>query len=374
MFETETADIRNREFISNHIKMKTGSPYWRGEKMDRKMRRNLRRLTAILLSAVVTMGSSLAAYANEPDMAQTSDSDVADNDEKVRVILPTDAVGIFDFILDPQELIYKTNAAAYEGKLFEEGATLFFKRTEGEALVDYSSTSDAITITNKGEAPIDVVITAGITVVAKDEFAMSDDREFTDDTRPGIYLALTDGETEVPIMGEGEEAASLTITIPPASEEEGANECSFRLTGAANKHGDWSGMGNISFEVAVTWMVVAEEEEENLDEEEMVPENEEANLSKEQVVRQPESDPGEEIVRTIVPVVTDSNAVLDEEERKMPVMEEPSDSKAEEEKLITEENTRSPEEAEKQPEGRSGMNEPVSEDTKEMKDEKDVSP
>ena len=83
MFETETVDIRNRGFISNYIKMKTGSPYWRGEMMVRKMRRNLRRLTAILLSAVMTMGSSLAAYANEPDMAQTSDSDVADNDEKV---------------------------------------------------------------------------------------------------------------------------------------------------------------------------------------------------------------------------------------------------------------------------------------------------
>jgi hypothetical protein len=335
--------------------------------MDKKMRRNLRRLTAILLSAVMTMGSSLAAYANEPDMAQTSDSDVADNDEKVRVILPTDAVGIFDFILDPQELIYKTNAAAYEGKLFEEGATLFFKRMEGEALVDYSSTSDAVTITNKGEAPIDVVIAAGITVVAKDEFAMSDDREFTDDTRPGIYLALTDGETEVPIMGEGEEAASLTITIPPASEEEGANECSFRLTGAANKHGDWSRIGNISFEVAVTWMVVAEEEEE-LPEEETEPDTESADKPQGQETEQPDSDSGEEIVRKIVPVVSDSNVILDVEEDGTSTKEEPSDSGAEEEEsdMGTE-----PEERQKVP-GTTNESEP--EDTKEIKDEKDVSP
>lgn len=330
------------------------------------MKRNLKKMAAFVLATVMTIGSSLTTYAGEPDSVQTSDSEAAETGDKVRVILPTDAVGIFDFILDPQELIYKTNASAYEGKLFEEGATLFFKRTEGEALVDYSSTSDAVTITNKGEAPIDVVITAGITVVAKDEFAMSDDREFTDDTRPGIYLALTDGETEVPIMGEGEEAASLTITIPPASEEEGANECSFRLTGAANKHGDWSGMGDISFEVAVTWMVVAEEETE--------PETENVDKPQGQEMEQPDSDSKEEIVRKIVPVVSDSNAVLDEEEREMPVMEEPSDSKAEEENLITEENTKSPEEPEKQPEGRSGMNEPASEDTKEMKGEKDVSP
>lgn len=368
MFETETADIRNREFISNHIKMKTGSPYWRGEKMDRKMRRNLRRLTAILLSAVVTMGSSLAAYANEPDMAQTSDSDVADNDEKVRVILPTDAVGIFDFILDPQELIYKTNAAAYEGKLFEEGATLFFKRTEGEALVDYSSTSDAVTITNKGEAPIDVVITAGITVVAKDEFAMSDDREFTDDTRPGIYLALTDGETEVPIMGEGEEAASLTITIPPASEEEGANECSFRLTGAANKSGDWSRMENISFEVSVTWIVVAEEEEEILEEEETIPGNEEAGVPQKQEALQPVSEPGEDIVRKIIPVVTDSNVALDEEKDGISATEKSSGNQGEKEGADAEKKS------EKQKEGAAAMDESEPKDTKEMKDEKDVSP
>ena len=71
-------------------------------------------------------------------------------------------MGIFDFILDPQELIYKTNASAYDGQTFEEGATLFFKRSDGEVLENYSSTSDAVTITNMGSTPIDVSITAGI--------------------------------------------------------------------------------------------------------------------------------------------------------------------------------------------------------------------
>lgn len=276
-----------------------------------KMKKNLRRMMALLLSTVMTMGSSLTAYANGLDMAQTSDSDVVNNDEKVRVILPTDSVGIFDFILDPQELIYKTNASAYEGKIFEEGATLFFKRSESESLVDYSSTSDAVTITNSGSTPIDVVITAGIAVQAKEEFAMTDDREFTEDTRPSLYLALTDGEIEIPIMGDGEDAASLNITVPPASEESPEdNVCSFRLTGAANKKGDWSRMKNISFDVSVTWVVVAQEEE--ADSEEVFLENEGLDLSGMQEKDTEPVDPGEEIVRKKVSVVTDSNVIPDD--------------------------------------------------------------
>lgn len=272
------------------------------------MKQDFRRLTALVLSAVMAMGFSLTAYADESEQTQASDSGITENNDTFRVILPTDAVGIFDFMLDPQELIYKTNPSIYEGKVFEEGATLFFKRSEDDALTDYSSTSDAVTIINKGGTPVDVVITAGITVSAKEEFAMTDDREFTDDRRPSLYLALTDGETEVPIMGEGEDAASLAMTILPASEEEGSNDWSFRLTGAANKEGDWSGMKDISFEVSVIWVVSAREEA--LEETGTARENEEAGLPGEQDAVQPLSDSGEEIIRKIVPVATDSNVAL----------------------------------------------------------------
>lgn len=269
--------------------------------MTIKVKENLRRLTALMLCAVIVISFSITSYANDSDSEQMSDANITENNDKVSVVLPTDAVGIFDFILDPQELINKTNASPYDGKIFEEGATLFFKRSEDDALVDYSSTSDAVTIINKGNASIDIDITASITVFGKDGLAMTDDSEFTDDKRPSLYLALTDEETKVPIMGEDEEAASLSITIPPKSEdEEGTNEYSFRLTGAANKEGDWTGMNDLSFEVAVTWAVVAEREE-NVAENEEMPFMEE----QEQVISM---DSGEEIVRKIVPVASDSNA------------------------------------------------------------------
>ncbi|MEH2956636.1 hypothetical protein [Candidatus Merdisoma sp. JLR.KK006] len=294
-----------------------------------KMGGNFKKLITFALSAVMAIGLSVTTYASEPESMQIA------GDDKIQVVLPTDAIGIFDFILDPQELINKTNASAYDGQIFEEGATLFFKRSDSEALVDYSSTSDAVTITNNGSVPIDVVITAGITVLAKDGFAMTDDREFTDDTRASLYLALIDGETEVPIMGAKEEAASLTITIPPSSEEED-NEYSFRLTGAANKEGDWSRMKDISFEVAVTWIVVPQEE--IIPEEEMIPESGEMGLPDMQGAENiPVEDPGEKIVRKILPVVTDSNAAPDKEESNSLPMDITSDSPTEKNESAVEE-------------------------------------
>lgn len=271
-----------------------------------KMSRNSQKLAILTLSIVMVLSLSVTTYANEPEQSQASEA--VENDDKIQAILPTDAIGIFDFILDPQELIYKTNASAYDGQTFEEGATLFFKRSDGEVPEDYSSTSDAVTISNTGSVPIDVVITAGITVEGKDGFAMTDDKEFLEDTRPSLYLALTDGETEIPIMGEGEEAARMNITVSPASEGElEDNIYSFRLTGAANKEGDWSRMKNISFEVTVTWMVVAQEEE---SEEALL--EEEPKLTDMQEKEIEPVEPGEEIVRKVVPVVSDSNVLPDD--------------------------------------------------------------
>ena len=108
------------------------------------MKYNSGKLAAQLLAVIVVMSSPLTIHANSPELEQVTDVELAENNDKsdvVRVILPTDAVGIFDFILDPQGLINKTNGVAYEGNSFEENATLFFKRTDGGAQENYSSTS-----------------------------------------------------------------------------------------------------------------------------------------------------------------------------------------------------------------------------------------
>ncbi len=241
------------------------------------MRRNSQRFMALALSMVVVMGSFIRVYAtdSEPETAteseahqtpETGTEDIGGKEEIVQVILPTSAVEIFDFILDPQELIQKTNGAAYGGKTFEEGATLFFERSDGKTETDYTSDSNAVVIANRGTTPVDVMVNAHITVTMAEGLVMTDDREFIDDERPSLYLALTDGENTVPITFE--EGAGIQVVLPPAMDAGEEASYSFWLTGACNKNGDWLGLGDMGIDVTVTWKVLAREEE-------TAPENEE---------------------------------------------------------------------------------------------------
>lgn len=192
-----------------------------------------------------------------------------------QVVMPTNTDGIFDFILDPESLINTTNAAAHGGKTFEENSTLFFHRLDGQSPEDYSNKSDFVTITNKSSIPVDVHLEIQIIESSIPGISMSDNREFIDDNRPSLYLALLDGEQIVPI---GPEGISIDVTVDAAPEgayeyvydteniayayrlkddlsEIRFHEYSFQLTGAANGKGDWSNLTNITPEIVVTWMV-----------------------------------------------------------------------------------------------------------------------
>lgn len=253
--------------------------------------KNSKRFTAVLLAAALAVSSSVTAYANEAlaEKGRASASEIsgempeaegsqtqeeaegnqiqegteAEGDSAkegvVQVVLPTSAVGIFDFILDPQRLISQTDGAAYGGKKFEEGATLFFERTSKEVEEDYTSDSDAIAIANRGTAPVDVAVKATVSVSMADGLAMTDDREFTDDTRASLYLALTDGETVVPITFE--EGATIQTVVPAdAMDGKGENVYSFWLTGACNEKGDWYALKDMEIGVTVDWMIIPREE------------------------------------------------------------------------------------------------------------------
>lgn len=171
----------------------------------------------------------------------------------IQITMPVAEENIFDFIMDPQELIGKTDAAAYGGKRFEADATLFFRRSDDEAGNDYSSSSDALTILNRGDTDVDVILKASIDPDSIVGITLSDDPEFLDNTDASLYLALTDGETIVPI--DSEKGAVIEAEIYGISEGEEPNEYSFRLIGAVNKNGDWSEVTDVSPEVTVTWKV-----------------------------------------------------------------------------------------------------------------------
>lgn len=195
--------------------------------------------------------------------------------EIYQVAMPTNADGIFDFILDPQRLINKTKAAAYNGLTFEENSTVFFRRSDEGAEEDYSSTSDAVTIVNKSSIAVDVSFQVEVVESSAKGITITDDEEFTDDTSASLYLAVTDGENVIPI---GESGAIIQTTIPAAPEEAyeyiydsdsgeytyGLKEdlydiefadYSFQLIGAANGAADWSGLTEESPKIVVTWNV-----------------------------------------------------------------------------------------------------------------------
>jgi len=180
-------------------------------------------------------------------------------EDAFQVVLPTSTETVFDFIMDPQELISQTEAAAYGDCVFEEGATLFFKRADGESLEDYSSYSDALVIENKGTENVEVAVKATVVPESMGGITMTDDMDFIDDTDTSLYLALTDGSETVPI--DMEEGASICTTLEGSWGEDGNyGSYWFQLTGAVNKNGDWSQLQEAAPRVVVTWSVSLNEE------------------------------------------------------------------------------------------------------------------
>lgn len=212
------------------------------------MKKITRRCAAAAV-AVVTALTIPAMAADSADRATPGSAarerDVYEGDDLLQVILPMNTDHVFDFIMDPQKLIEKTEAAAYDGDRFEEGATLFFRRSDGKADKEYSSSSDALTIVNKGSLPVEVTLDARLLAESVHGLTISDDREFGEDTGPALYLALTDGAQTVPI--DLTEGASITAVVK--------GEYSFWLTGAVNENGDWSEMNEAEPKVTVTWKV-----------------------------------------------------------------------------------------------------------------------
>lgn len=243
------------------------------------MRKKVKNCVIFILSITIITGSSLPVTAES--LGQGSEIGIGEVEGSVKtdvyqVVLPTNTKGIFDFILDPQGLINKTDGAAYDGKKFEAGSTVFFERKDGEAEADYSNKSDFVTITNKSSIAVDVSLHVSISPSSIEGIMMTDDKEFMDDKEASLYLAVIDGENEVPI---GEEGVTIDVTIDAAPESayeymyDGEkneyvyklrndmggiefDQYSFQLTGAANGKGDWSKLLEAKPEVTVTWEIM----------------------------------------------------------------------------------------------------------------------
>lgn len=225
----------------------------------------------------------------------------------------------FDFILDPQQLIYETDAAKYGGGRVEEGATLLF-RNHGDDY-DFSRFSDTLSVRNQSNVPVVVTITARVSDL--DGIDMLSSPDFSGDSC-SIYLAIVDsGGYETPITDNGEITFSVEMRCAPENayiyridEETGEysyefsgdpdsidfDTFSFGLTGFCNPEGNWEDI-SVHPTVTVTWSVdpvmseVLEQEPEQQTPEEQTEEPEQQTLeeqtseqeTQEQQIQEPEA-------------------------------------------------------------------------------------
>ena len=184
--------------------------------------------------------------------------------------LPTISEDTLDFIMDPQDLLQE-DSSAYPGATFYEGTGLYFQTSTNI----YTENSPGITIVNKSSVPITLSVSASVDL-SQDGVSLTDDPDFTNDTTPSIYLALTDGITPYPVDTESE-TVTMTVTLDAVDESnyeviydpvEGYsyrlkpstpvsefNSFTFHLTGGCNKEADWDGYQDVTAEMEVLWTI-----------------------------------------------------------------------------------------------------------------------
>lgn len=226
---------------------------------------NVRCIT--ILAAVVLLLCSVRAFATE---SVTLPIEVI-REDVVSLELPIIDEGdtsVFDFILDPQKLLYATGAARFGGGSVEEDATLFFHNKEGQ--YDFSKYSDQLTVTNRSTVPVRLTVSAYISDLGELQVVGSDD--FTDSADCSIYMAVVDSEGNVlPLSADGEVSITLEMQAAPenayvyrlsedlqtyrlevALGEIDFDKYSFGLVGACNPNADWRN-ASVHPMVTVAW-------------------------------------------------------------------------------------------------------------------------
>ena len=228
----------------------------------------------------------------------------------------------FDYLIDPQGLLYETGAIKYGGGKVDENATILFRNHDGE--YDFSRHSDQLVVTNRSNVPVTVTISAGIENVGDAELVQSDD--FTDSEERSIYLALVDDRgSRIPLSEDEDVSISVQMNQAPDNayinridEETQSYEYvfsanpdeiefdtySFGLEGACNPNGEWQNI-SVCPKVSVTWKVepiLTEEDEELLSE--PVPEEDTLTTKDSEATK---SDSAEKIDETEEPVVEEND-------------------------------------------------------------------
>lgn len=217
---------------------------------------------------IILLGKYLIEF-----IATITDATIITNEFFILPTLQEDEESPFDFILDPQKLLFETDAAMYGGGVVEKGANLLFHNlAKGE--FDFSRYSDSLYVTNRSTVPVMVTVTAKITDA--DDLLITQDKDFPEDDLPYVYLALVDDKgNEQPISKEGDVSINVKMQRAPQnayvytfdpetgkyeyglsgeSEEINFDTYSFGLTGECSSSADWSNI-SVHPKITVTWQL-----------------------------------------------------------------------------------------------------------------------
>ncbi len=250
------------------------------------MRKNFKKLTAITLTAAMTMGSAMTVFA-APSSGDVAGGGVDSNGSyeggeipypAITVTLPTIPANTIDYIADPNDLIKSTLNdsgdainSAYANSEFKSSTGIYFKTSDasGDVKAQYTEKSKPMTITNENAQNINLTVKVAQTQAATGGVAYSDDATFdAADTDKKLYLAVTDGQTTEALDASGDASFTTEIKgradnfVPKHSggkysyekkaDASGWASASYQLTGAVNKNAEWD--DSVTFpNVKLTW-------------------------------------------------------------------------------------------------------------------------
>ncbi len=175
-----------------------------------------------------------------------------------------------DYIIDPLELIYQTQAVKYGGGSVQEGANVLFRNNNGEYL--FSDTSDLLEIVNKSNVPLQVSISARIDNT--EDVRMADSGADLTGDDPSLFMALVGKEGILSVLNDSgslelsiildpvpegtyvytynEETESFDSQMSETADESKFDRFCFGVTSRCNPDADWSSVDDFP-KITVVW-------------------------------------------------------------------------------------------------------------------------
>lgn len=185
--------------------------------------KRMKKLMSVLMAIVMVMSLSVTALADDPAPVTTYDNAKGNStgtgtnegpmeDHPIKIVLPTVADGTYNMILDPHDLLARTNNKKFTGKTFvtnysdatKTNNRLFFN----DSTDHYDGKSASATVTNKSFDDVNLIVTVEVDPKTN-TFDFIDAPSALDDTleTAQMYLAVTDG------------TQTAAVAAPPADAE-----------------------------------------------------------------------------------------------------------------------------------------------------------